>query len=60
VALILDPQRLVQDAIRAKMQRERGRLPITGRDYENVRPRDGAAEGNGGKVGAGAGASASR
>jgi two-component system chemotaxis sensor kinase CheA len=60
VALILDPQRLVQDAIRAKMQRERGRLPITARDYENVRPRDGAAEGNGGKVGAGAGASASR
>ncbi len=60
VALILDPQRLVQDAIRAKMQRERGRLPITARDYENVRQRDGAAEGNGGKVGAGARASASR
>jgi two-component system chemotaxis sensor kinase CheA len=60
VALILDPQRLVQEAIRAKMQRERGRLPGAVRDYENVRPRDGAAAGNGGKVGAGARASASR
>ena len=60
VALILDPQRLVQEAIRAKMQRERGRLPGAVRDSENVRPRDGAAAGNGGKVGAGARASASR
>ncbi len=60
VALILDPQRLVQEAIRAKMQRERGRLPGAVRDYENVRPRDGTAAGNGGKVGAGARASASR
>ncbi|MGC2301182.1 MAG: chemotaxis protein CheA [Acidobacteriaceae bacterium] len=55
VALILDPQRLVQEAIRAKMQRERGRSPGAAHDHENGRPRDGIA-----RVGAGAWASASR
>jgi two-component system, chemotaxis family, sensor kinase CheA len=49
VALILDPQRLVQEAIRAKMQRERGRSPGAAHDHESGRPRDGIA-----RVGAGA------
>ena len=37
VALILDPQRLVQEAVRAKMQRERGRAPGPGRERESGR-----------------------
>jgi two-component system chemotaxis sensor kinase CheA len=60
VALILDPQRLVHEAIRAKMQRERGRPPGASHDHENSRPRDGIAGGNAARVGAGALASASR
>lgn len=40
VALILDPQRLVQEAVRAKMQRERGRALGLARETENGRPRD--------------------
>jgi two-component system chemotaxis sensor kinase CheA len=40
VALILDPQRLVQEAVRAKMQRERGRAQGLAR--ENGHGREGA------------------
>jgi two-component system chemotaxis sensor kinase CheA len=60
VALILDPQRLVQEAIRARMQRERGRSPGAAPAHEKAPPRDGTTEGVGGKVGAGARASVSR
>jgi two-component system, chemotaxis family, sensor kinase CheA len=41
VALILDPQRLVQEAVRTRMQRERARGLGAGRELENGRPRDG-------------------
>ncbi|MFP5228969.1 MAG: chemotaxis protein CheA [Acidobacteriota bacterium] len=41
VALILDPQRLVQEATRATLQRERGRGHSPARERENGRPRDG-------------------
>jgi two-component system chemotaxis sensor kinase CheA len=34
VALILDPQRLVQEAVRARMQRERGRAQSLAREHE--------------------------
>jgi two-component system chemotaxis sensor kinase CheA len=63
VALILDPQRLVQEAIRTKMQRERGRaqgLSQNGsREQENGRPRDGTFTKGADTIGAGAMASAS-
>ncbi len=63
VALILDPQRLVQEAIRTKMQRERGRaqgLSQNGSlEQENGRPRDGTFTKGADTIGAGAMASAS-
>jgi two-component system chemotaxis sensor kinase CheA len=40
VALILDPQRLVQEAVRAKIQRERGRAQGPARERENGHGRD--------------------
>ena len=41
VALILDPQRLVQEAVRARMQRERGRMRDPARETEKGgRPRE--------------------
>jgi len=43
VALILDPQRLVQEAVRAKMQRERGRAMSSARERENGHARDSTA-----------------
>jgi two-component system chemotaxis sensor kinase CheA len=46
VALILDPQRLVQEAIRTKMQKERGRGQGLARDHENGQSHDGTG-GNG-------------
>jgi two-component system, chemotaxis family, sensor kinase CheA len=46
VALILDPQRLVQEAVRTRMQNERGRLAPT-RDSENEHPQDGTKNGIG-------------
>jgi two-component system chemotaxis sensor kinase CheA len=46
VALILDPQRLVQEAVRTKMQKERGRL-APAREQENGYPRDGTKNGTG-------------
>jgi chemotaxis protein histidine kinase CheA len=46
VALILDPQRLVQEAVRARMQRERGRVSSPARDSGNGRPRDGTMPGD--------------
>ena len=42
VALILDPERLVQEAMRAKLQRDRGRLPAGGTRCRE-RPWHGAA-----------------
>ena len=43
VALILDPQRLVQEAVRAKMQRDRGRAPGLAHERENGHARDSIA-----------------
>jgi two-component system chemotaxis sensor kinase CheA len=43
VALILDPLRLVQEAVRARMQRERGRTQGLPRGCENGHARDSAA-----------------
>jgi two-component system chemotaxis sensor kinase CheA len=40
VALILDPQRLVQEALRAKLQRDRGRAQSPARERENGQGRD--------------------
>ncbi len=59
VALILDPQRLVQEAVRARMQRERGRAHNPVRDRENGHPRDGTVPRGTGSWGAGISASAS-
>lgn len=59
VALILDPQRLVQEAVRARMQRERGRAHSPVRDRENGHPRDGTVPRGTGSWGAGISASAS-
>lgn len=66
VALILDPQRLVQEAIRAKTQGARARGPAQGvthdaaRGGENGHASDGNTLRNAGTFGAGAMASASR
>jgi two-component system chemotaxis sensor kinase CheA len=54
VALILDPQRLVQEAVRAKMQRERGRAPGPGRERESGQARDSVALPKNDRWGAGA------
>jgi chemotaxis signal transduction protein len=58
VALILDPQRLVQEAIRTRMQRERGRAQSPGREHETGRPRDGTLITKNTEIGAGVLASA--
>jgi two-component system, chemotaxis family, sensor kinase CheA len=60
VALILDPQRLVQEAVRARLQRERGRMRDTLREGENAgRPREGTPVLHSDSIGAGKMASAS-
>ena len=59
VALILDPQRLVQEAVRAKMQRERGRAMSSARERENGHARDSTAPLRTDRWGAGAVAGAS-
>jgi two-component system chemotaxis sensor kinase CheA len=59
VALILDPQRLVQEAVRAKMQRERGRATSPARERENGHARDSIAPPKTDRWGAGAVAGAS-
>lgn len=53
VALILDPQRLVQEAARARMQRERGRALYPVREPENSHQCGGTASGNAVPSGAG-------
>ncbi len=58
VALILDPQRLVQEAVRAKAQRGRAAAQSPPRENGNGHPPDGAFIRNASQVGAGAGASA--
>jgi two-component system chemotaxis sensor kinase CheA len=59
VALILDPLRLVQEAVRARMQRERGRTQGLPRGCENGHARDSAAPPGIEQRSAGAGAGAS-
>jgi two-component system chemotaxis sensor kinase CheA len=59
VALILDPQRLVQEAVRAKMQRERGRATSPARERETGHARDSIALPRTDRWGAGAVAGAS-
>ena len=59
VALILDPLRLVQEAVRAKMQRERGRAQSPVRDRENGHTRDNIVLPAADRTGAGAVAGAS-
>ncbi len=59
VALILDPQRLVQEAVRAKMQRERGRATSPARERETGHARDNIALPRSDRWGAGAVAGAS-
>ncbi len=59
VALILDPQRLVQEAVRAKMQRERGRATSPARERETGYARESIALPKIDRRGAGAVAGAS-
>ena len=59
VALILDPHRLVQEAVRAKMQRDRGRASGLAQERDNGHGRDRSALPKIDRWGAGAVASAS-